>query len=94
MVAAIGGLKAYSEPPDTNVRGGASGGPVYNEEGDLVGTAINLIDFSSIFEVEQNYGISIPEISSQSTVNVFLVQNISESSIADLQEQQQPTQSC
>ena len=94
MIAAISGDKPYSSPPETDVRGGASGGPVYDQNGSLIGTAVNLINYSSLSEAERDFGVSITGISEKTDVNVFLIQDITPSLVSELQSEQQPTPDC
>ncbi|USN96304.1 MAG: trypsin-like peptidase domain-containing protein [Candidatus Nomurabacteria bacterium] len=91
---AIAGIKSYSMPPETDARGGSSGGPVYDAAGNLVGTTINLFNYSSLPEVENDLGVTFKNSSNETGVNVFLIQDSTPSLIDDLQAKQQPTDGC
>lgn len=91
---AIAGVKSYSSPPETDVRAGSSGGPIYDEAGNLVGTTIDLFSYTTLKDVEYDFGLSISGIPEPSNVNVFLMQDITASLITSLQSKQQSTQGC
>ena len=95
MIMGISSNKPYSSPSETEVREGSSGGPVYDADGNLIGTIIDLVtSLRTVRDVERSLGVDITGVSGSSDANVFVIQGITPQLISDLQSQQQPAPGC
>lgn len=87
-IEALVGLKSYSHPTETTIRPGASGGPVFDNDGKLVGTTIGEFNdprFDTIKEFESLFNVDI-DMPAEAQANVVMIHPTDQSTVTKMRE--------
>lgn len=96
ILRVLTGIKSYGDSNENQLRGGDIGGPVWDADGNLVGT-ITMDDNThklSEFEKTMHMHINLPGLSDDTVANVGVVQLINPPRIKNLQTHLAPVPKC
>ncbi len=94
-VWAITADKAYSNPPETLIRRGASGSPVYDDEGRLVGIISSMAsEYTSIAGIERYIKKEIIGLDDSTPATIVFIKNTSSDKIGQLKSELEPVRNC
>ncbi len=87
--------KSYGNPDDTDIRMGASGGPVYDSVGELVGRIVATdANKMSVKSFEDSRDIDIVGISDETMLRILYIKTSSQNQVDKLQQEQESLPRC